>query len=201
MTGAAQELFGTHFPLVKRYVDILADRGVDWGLIGPREVDRLWERHVLNSAALNELIPDGSAVADVGSGAGLPGIPLAVLRPDLSVTLIEPLLRRYTFLTQVVDELGTTNAHVVRTRAEDHRATYDVVVARALAPLHRLIGWCGPLRAPGGVILALKGSSAAAEVAAAATQLTAGRLTATIVMARAHPRSDPATVLRLTSAG
>ncbi|MBA3528835.1 MAG: 16S rRNA (guanine(527)-N(7))-methyltransferase RsmG [Propionibacteriaceae bacterium] len=201
MTSAAQEVFGSQFPVITRYVEMLAGRGGDWGLIGPREVGRLWERHVLNSAALNELIPDGSAVADVGSGAGLPGIPLAVLRPDLDVTLIEPLLRRYRFLTQAVDELGTTNAHVLRTRAAEHRATYDVVVARAVAPLHRLIGWCGPLRSPGGVILALKGSSAAAEVAAAAKQLTAWRLTATIVVARAHPRSDPATVVRLTSAG
>ena len=111
-------------------------------------------------------------VADVGSGAGLPGIPLALLRPDLRVTLIEPLLRRCTFLTETVEKLGVADrVQVVRSRAEDHHQTYDFVVARALAPLDRLIGWCNPLRAGGGVILALKGESAPDEVAAARPQL------------------------------
>ena len=102
----AERLYGDSYKTIKRYVDILANRGVEWGLIGPREVDRLWERHILNSAALESLIPQGSRVADVGSGAGLPGTPLAVLRPDLEMTLVEPMLRRSNFLTEVVDELG-----------------------------------------------------------------------------------------------
>ncbi len=200
MTGAAQELFGTSYPTISRYVDILASRGLEWGLIGPRELDRLWDRHILNSAALSDMIPTGASVADVGSGAGLPGIPLAILRPDLQMTLVEPLLRRSSFLTQAVDELGiTSRVRVSRSRAEDHHHTYDVVVARALAPLDRLIGWCAPLRAPGGVILALKGKSAADEVLAAARVLRSAHLVATVLTARATPESESTTVVRIDS--
>ena len=194
----ARELYGVQFPLLSRYVDILASTGVTWGLLGPREAERLWDRHVLNSAALSGLIAPGSAVADVGSGAGLPGIPLALLRPDLQMTLIEPLLRRSTFLTEAVGTLGVVDrVEVVRSRAEDHHQTYDVVVARALAPLDRLIGWCNPLRTADGVILALKGSSASDEVAAAARQLDAAQLAAEVLRVRAHPDVEPATVVRL----
>lgn len=170
-------------------------------MIGPREVDRLWERHILNSAALADLIPDGSRVVDVGSGAGLPGIPLAVLRPDLEMTLLEPLLRRSRFLTHSVDDLGITDTTtVVRARAEDHRETYDVVLARAVAPLDRLVTWCNPLRDPVGTILALKGQSAYDEVAAAARTLRAHRLRADVLAVRATPDSDPTTVVRIRSA-
>jgi 16S rRNA (guanine527-N7)-methyltransferase len=198
---AAREVYGERFPLLNRYVDILGSTAVAWGLLGPREADRLWDRHILNSAALGDLIAPDSAVVDVGSGAGLPGIPLAILRPDLRVTLIEPLLRRLTFLTQTVEELGISDrVEVVRSRAEDHQRTYDVVVARALAPLDRLIGWCNPLRAPGGVILALKGSSAADEVAAARRQLDGAGLRAEVLKARPHPDVEPATVVRLRAA-
>jgi 16S rRNA (guanine527-N7)-methyltransferase len=201
VSSPAEELFGSRYPGAAQYVDLLADRGVTWGLIGPREVDRLWDRHVLNSVALSDLIPAGATVADIGSGAGLPGIPLALLRPDLQVTLVEPLLRRSTFLTQAVDELGITDrVSVVRTRAEDHHATYDVVASRALAPLERLVGWCAPLRAPGGAILALKGSSASSEVQAATAVLRRHHLAASVVAVRAHPRSEPTTVVRLVSA-
>lgn len=200
MTDPAAELFGDHFPLVSRYVELLATRGLEWGLIGPREVDRLWERHILNSVALHELIPLGASVADVGSGAGLPGIPLAVLRPDLQVTLIEPLLRRSTFLTQAVDGLGITGRiRVMRSRAEDHRETYDVVVSRALAPLPRLVAWCDPLREPRGLILALKGRSANDEVRGAARLLTEHHLSATVLSVRAHLAAEPTTVIRLTA--
>ena len=200
MSEAARELFGDEYDLAARYVDRLAHEGVEWGLIGPREVIRLWDRHVLNSVALADLIPHGATVADIGSGAGLPGIPLAILRPDLQVALVEPLLRRSTFLTQAVDELGITDrVTVVRARAEDHRGTYDVVVARALAPLTRLVGWCAPLRAPAGVILALKGASASDEVQAAAKVLASHRLAAQVLTARAHAASEPTTVVRLTS--
>jgi 16S rRNA (guanine527-N7)-methyltransferase len=196
---AAREVYGTRLPLINRYVDILGSTGVEWGLIGPREADRLWDRHILNSAALGGLISKDSAVVDVGSGAGLPGIPLAILRPDLRMTLIEPLLRRSTFLIQTVDQLGiAARVEVVRSRAEDHHRTYDVVVSRALAPLDKLIGWCNPLRAAGGVILALKGESAADEVAAAARQLDSAQLNAEVFSARAHPDSERATVVRLS---
>jgi 16S rRNA (guanine527-N7)-methyltransferase len=195
----ARELYDAQFPSLNRYVDILRSAGVEWGLLGPREADRLWDRHILNSAALNGMIAPGRTVADVGSGAGLPGIPLALLRPDLQLTLIEPLLRRSTFLTQTVDALGIgARVQVIRSRAEDHHQTYDVVVARALAPLGRLIGWCNPLRAPDGVILALKGSSAADEVVAAGAELSAAHLNAEVVKAWAHPDAEPATVVRLS---
>jgi 16S rRNA (guanine527-N7)-methyltransferase len=194
----ARYIYGDRFELISRYVDILRSTGVEWGLLGPREADRIWDRHILNSAALTVLIAAGSTVADVGSGAGLPGIPLALLRPDLGVTLIEPLLRRSNFLTQTVAELGVPGQiEVIRSRSEDHRGTYEVVMARAVAPLDRLIGWCNPLRAPGGVVLALKGASAADEVASARPQLEAAHLDAEVLSVRAHPEADLATVVRI----
>jgi 16S rRNA (guanine527-N7)-methyltransferase len=197
----ARAIYGAEFAVINRYVDILRSTAVDWGLLGPREAERLWDRHILNSAALSGLIAADSAVADVGSGAGLPGIPLAILRPDIRVTLIEPLLRRSRFLTQTVKELQISDrVEVVRSRAEDHPHTYDVVVARALAPLDRLIGWCNPLRAPDGVILALKGASAAGEIAAAGRELQAAQLQAEVLKVRAHPDVLSATVVRLRGA-
>jgi 16S rRNA (guanine527-N7)-methyltransferase len=196
----AREVYGGQFPAISRYVDILGSTGVEWGLLGPREAERLWDRHILNSAAVSELIPVDSAAADVGSGAGLPGIPLALLRPDLRITLIEPLLRRATFLSQTVVELGISDrVEVMRSRAEDHHRTYEIVVARAVAPLDRLIGWCNPLRARGGVILALKGRSATDEVAAARDQLDAARLEAEVLAVSAHQDVEPATVIRLSA--
>jgi 16S rRNA (guanine527-N7)-methyltransferase len=151
--------------LVERYVGWLAGAGTERGLMGPREVPRLWERHVLNSAVLGEWVPEGVSVADIGSGAGLPGLVLALARPDLQVTLVEPLLRRATFLQEVVDDLGV-DVEVVRARAEElhGRRTFDVVTSRAVAPLDRLAGWCMPLVGTGGAMIALKGSSVEAEV-------------------------------------
>lgn len=196
--SVAETVFGGQFPLISRYVDILASTGVEWGLIGPREVDRLWERHILNSVALADLIPQGSRVVDVGSGAGLPGIPLAILRPDLEMTLLEPLLRRFGFLTHTVEDLGITHAvRVVRARAEQHRSSYDMVLARAVAPLDRLIAWCDPLRSPTGVILALKGRSAEDEVRGARALLRQHGLTASVLAVRASATSDPTTVVRV----
>jgi 16S rRNA (guanine527-N7)-methyltransferase len=198
MSSQLREIYGAEFPDISRYVDILASTGVEWGLIGPREAERLWDRHILNSTALSELITANSTVADVGSGAGLPGIPLALVRPDLRMTLIEPLLRRSTFLTETVQTLGVSDrVTVVRSRAEDHHGSYDFVVARALAPLDRLIGWCNPLRAEGGVILALKGKSVGDEVEAARHQLQAAQLDAEVLSVRAHPAAEPSTVVRL----
>lgn len=198
----AERLFGEHYPLVSRYVDILSSTGVAWGLIGPREVDRLWDRHILNSVAAVGLIPQGCRVVDVGSGAGLPGLPIALLRSDLRVTLLEPLLRRSTFLTQTVDELGmSSTVRVVRERAEDHAETYDVVLARALAPLGRLVGWCDRLRTSTGIILALKGQSVAAEVADARAELAAAHLQAEVVTVRATSASEPTNVVRMAARG
>lgn len=184
--------------LAARYVDLLATTGVEWGLVGPRETDRLWERHVFNSAALADLVPADASVVDVGSGAGLPGIPLALRRPDLRVTLLEPLLRRATFLTQAVEDLGLSDrVDVVRARAEDHRGTYDAVVSRALAPLPRLLGWCLPLAGRDGAVLALKGRTAPEELAEHAAELAKQRLDAEVLTVRAHAASEPATVVRI----
>ena len=175
-------VFGDRAEVISRYVDILASRGIDWGLIGPRERDRLWDRHMLNSVAVASRIPPGVTVVDVGSGAGLPGLPLAILRPDLSITLLEPLLRRANFLDLAVTELGLADrVEVVRARAEDHRSRYDVVTCRAVAPLPRLLGWCWPLVAPGGRLLALKGGSAADEVRSAKDELRRLRVGASVV--------------------
>jgi 16S rRNA (guanine527-N7)-methyltransferase len=155
-----------------RYVDLLGTDGVLRGLIGPRETGRLWSRHVANCAVLEELVPPGAEVADIGSGAGLPGLPLALVRPDLRVVLVEPLLRRTTFLTEAVEALGLAGrVTVVRGRAEDLTLAVDVVTARAVAPLERLAGWTLPHVRAGGVLLALKGEGAADEVAASHSAL------------------------------
>ncbi len=164
----ARTVFGNRAELAVRYWELLGTAAVERGFIGPREVPRLWERHLLNCAAVAELIPDGASVVDVGSGAGLPGVVLIVARPDLHVTLLEPLLRRSVFLTEVVDELGLS-ANVVRGRAEDVQVRTnvggaDVVVSRAVAPLAKLMRWCVPLARPEGVVLAMKGSSAQTEL-------------------------------------
>jgi len=163
----ACRVFGDRIALARRYVELLAGPGVQRGLIGPREAGRLWTRHVLNSAALAELTPTGVRVVDIGSGAGLPGIPLALVRPDLQVDLVEPLLRRSTFLAEVVAELGLDRCRVVRARAEDAVGEVggaNVVTARAVAPLGKLARWAAPLLREGGELLALKGSSAIDEV-------------------------------------
>jgi 16S rRNA (guanine527-N7)-methyltransferase len=195
----ARDLYGPGADRVSRYVDILTTRGVAYGLLGPQEASRVWERHIFNSAALGGLIEPGSTVIDVGSGAGLPGIPLALLRPDLRVTLLEPLLRRSTFLVETVNELQlSAQVAVVRARAEDHTGRYDIVAARAVAPLDRLIGWCNPLRRSGGVILALKGRNATAEIDQAAAVLSRHRLAAELVTPRADPRAEVASVVRIT---
>jgi 16S rRNA (guanine527-N7)-methyltransferase len=171
----AGRVFGVErLPLAQEYADLLATEGVLRGLIGPREAPRLWQRHLLNCAVLGELVPEGASVADVGAGAGLPGLVLAIARPDLQVTLVEPLLRRTRFLDEVVERLGLNGqVDVVRGRAEDLAGVVsaDVVTARAVAPLERLVGWCLPLVAPGGAIVAMKGASAAEEVADAAPAL------------------------------
>lgn len=160
-------------PLAQRYADLLATDGVVRGLIGPREAPRLWDRHLLNCAVLEELVPPEATVCDIGSGAGLPGLVLAVARPDLRITLVEPLLRRTTFLDEVVTELGLEQVEVVRGRAEQlhGKRRFDVVTSRAVAPLERLLGWSMPLVEPTGALVAMKGSSVHEEITAAMSTL------------------------------
>ncbi len=184
---------------LERYVDLLATDGVVRGLIGPREISRLWSRHVANCAVLEELIPEGSRVADVGSGAGLPGIPLALVRPDLTVVLVEPLLRRATFLGEAVAALGLGDrVEVLRGRAEEQRLVVDAVTARAVAPLDKLAGWTLPLARVGGTLLALKGEAAADEVAASLAALERlGGGHAEVVLCGAGVVDPPTTVVRV----
>lgn len=169
----ARGVFGDRLGLIEAYAAFLSEQGTLRGLIGPREVPRLWERHILNCAVVEEAIPASQSVADIGSGAGLPGVVLAIRRPDLQVTLIEPLLRRATFLEEAVDLVGLSNATVVRSRAEDFvsRETFDVVTSRAVAELGKLATWSLPLVRPGGIFLPMKGSSADAELQGAAKVL------------------------------
>ena len=176
--AVAATVFGDRLGLAERYVHLLATGGIERGLIGPREADRLWERHLVNSAVVTELIPGSARVLDVGSGAGLPGIPMAIARPDLQVELVEPLLRRTTWLEATVADLGLGDAVVV-TRgkvAVIGARQVDVVTARAVAPLERLLPMCMPLLRPGGVLLALKGDRAEAEVEAVHRQASKWRV-------------------------
>jgi 16S rRNA (guanine527-N7)-methyltransferase len=160
--------------LIEQYGRLLATDGVARGLIGPREVPRIWDRHVVNCALLATALPRDASVADVGSGAGLPGVVLALARPDLQMTLIEPLLRRTTFLDEVVEALGLDNVVVRRERADalHGQQAFDVVTARAVAPLDRLLRWCMPLVTASGSLVAMKGDSAEDEIAAARPVLT-----------------------------
>ncbi len=172
---AARELFGSGYPGAREYAEILATDGIERGLVGPREAGRIWERHLLNSVVLARLLPPDARVVDLGSGAGLPGLPIALARPDLTVVLLEPLLRRTRFLDEVVDRLGLgTRVVVHRGRAEDGARTLpsaDVVVSRAVAPMERLVPWSLGLLRPGGQMLALKGDRAEEELAAAGDRL------------------------------
>ncbi|MGI8679577.1 MAG: 16S rRNA (guanine(527)-N(7))-methyltransferase RsmG [Jatrophihabitans sp.] len=170
-SAACAALFGPRLALACQYAQLLATDGVGHGLIGPREVSRLWDRHLANCALVADLLPAAARVVDVGSGAGLPGLPLAIRRPDLRIDLVEPMLRRTTFLARAVDELGLSGAvRVVRGRAEEPAVgrlvgRADWVTARAVAPLDRLVRWCLPLVSSTGTLLALKGSSAEEELA------------------------------------
>jgi 16S rRNA (guanine527-N7)-methyltransferase len=166
--------FGSSVPRVVAYADRLVSVGVERGLLGPREAPRVWDRHIFNCVTLASLVPDGSRVCDLGSGAGLPGVVLALARPDVHVTLLEPLLRRTIFLQETVEALELPNAAVLRARAEEvpTGTSWDVVTARAVAPLDRLAAWAAPLLQNHGLLLALKGSTVAAEVASSAARLS-----------------------------
>jgi 16S rRNA (guanine527-N7)-methyltransferase len=188
---SAAGIFGSLLPVATEFVRLLASDGVTRGLIGPREVPRLWERHVLNSAAVAEAIPDGARVVDVGSGAGLPGIPLGIARPDIELTLVEPMARRVVFLEEAVAALAVHAGlrwRVVRGRAEERSVAkavgaVDVVTARAVAPLPRLVGWCRGLMRPGAQLVALVGASALAGLPALVPELEAAG------MRDVHPRA------------
>ncbi|MGP3980738.1 16S rRNA (guanine(527)-N(7))-methyltransferase RsmG [Streptomyces sp. KR80] len=197
----AEVVFGERLPEAVRYAELLADVGVRRGLIGPREVPRLWERHLLNCAVLSEAVPEGVSVCDVGSGAGLPGIPLALVRSDLRITLLEPLLRRTNFLEEVVELLGLEHVTVVRGRAEEvlgKLPPVHVVTARAVAPLDRLAGWGVPLLRPYGEMLALKGDTAEEELRAARAALSKlGVVDTSILHVGEGLVNPPSTVVRV----
>lgn len=190
----------SHYPenqnqLIK-YATWLETEGLTRGLIGPREVDRIWDRHISNCAVVSEVIPSGASIIDIGSGAGLPGIVLAIVKPKSPVTLIEPLLRRSEFLSEIVADLGLSNVTVVRARAEQvQNLKADVVTARAVAPLFKLIGWAMPLVAKTGELLAMKGSNAPLEIAEAKAQLVGKSVE--IVQAGAGVIDPPTTLVRI----
>jgi 16S rRNA (guanine527-N7)-methyltransferase len=212
---AAATIFGPRMDLARRYAELLAGPGVERGLLGPREVHRIWDRHLLNSAAVAELLETGERVIDIGSGAGLPGIPLALARPDIDVVLLEPLLRRSEFLGEVVEQLGLA-VEVVRGRAEELWVRHqfgerDAALSRAVASLDKLAKWSMPLLRQGGRMLAIKGERGRDEVeqyrrvmaasgAVDARVVTCGaaylRPPATVVIARRgrQPRHQPARI-------
>ena len=192
----AAAVFGSALPVAVRYAGILATRGVGQGLLGPREVPRLWDRHLLNCAVVAELIEERrGTLLDIGSGAGLPGLVLAMVLPDMAVTLLEPMERRCRFLTECAFELGLENVSVLRGRAEDVTVRSDVVTARAVAPLPRLAELAIGLVRPGGMVLAVKGRTAADELRAARPVLRRiGARDAEVVWA-GHGKVVPATTV------
>jgi 16S rRNA (guanine527-N7)-methyltransferase len=197
-------LFGPAIGLAQRFTSLLATHGVERGLIGPREVPRLWERHLLNCGALAELIPDEAEVVDIGSGAGLPGLVIAMLRPRVRMTLLEPMLRRTVFLGECAAELGLGHVTVCRGRAEDMAGVIraDIATSRAVAPLGRLAELSAGLVRPGGTILALKGDQAQSELDQAGTVLRRlGMRSAEVLKAGQGIVEPPATVVRILTAG
>ena len=197
----ASGVFGDRLPLATRFAEVLADTGVSHGLIGPREVPILWERHILNCAVVHEAFPQGATIADVGSGAGLPGLALAIARPDLRLHLVEPLLRRTAWLESTVRELGLDNVEVVRARAEELHGRMHVpyATARAVARIDKLARWTFPLLQPDGQLVALKGSSAADELRAQEAVLRRLGMTAAVIETYGSGLLDPpTTVIRAT---
>lgn len=197
---AAEKIFGDRLALAERYVEHLATSGTERGLIGPREIPRLWGRHVLNCAVIESEIAQGSHVADVGSGAGLPGLCLAIARPDLELTLIEPLERRVIWLQEVVDDLGLDNVTIMRARAEQAvgMVTADVVTARAVSALSNLAGLTIPLLDGEGEVVAIKGRSAADEIEKATKVIRKlGGVQTSVVTVGQDLLEEPTTVVRI----
>lgn len=202
---AAAAVFGHALADAERFAARLATDGVTRGLIGPRELPRLWERHLLNSAAVAEAVPEGARVVDVGSGAGLPGIPLGLARPDLTLTLVEPMARRVEFLQEAVEELDRP-WRVVRGRAEERSVVrtagpVDVVTARAVAALPRLVGWCRGLLRPGAQLVALVGARAVAELPALVPELEAAGMRDVHTRAVGAALGDAATTVVVMTRG
>lgn len=197
---AAEIIFGKRLPVAARFVEHLASSGIERGLLGPREVPRLWGRHVLNCAVVEELIGVGAKVADVGSGAGLPGVALAISRPDLELTLIEPLERRVQWLNEVCADLELTNVRILRGRAEEvtDAVQADVVTARAVSALVKLAPITVPLLNGSGEVLAIKGRSATEELAKAETRLRRlGASESSVLTVGADVLKEPTTVVRI----
>jgi 16S rRNA (guanine527-N7)-methyltransferase len=197
---AAEAVFGDRLPLAERYVHHLATSGMERGLLGPREVPRLWSRHVLNCAVVADLIAENAKVADVGSGAGLPGLALAIARPDLDLTLVEPLERRCVWLQEVVEDLDLDNVTVMRGRAEQvvDLVDADVATARAVSALTNLAGLTIPLLHGSGQVLAIKGRSAAEEIEKAAKVIRRlGGKETEVVTVGAEVLAEPTTVVRI----
>jgi 16S rRNA (guanine527-N7)-methyltransferase len=199
----AHEVFtGDALGRAEAFAELLAGPGVVRGLLGPREVPRIWDRHLLNCAVVAEAVPQESRVVDIGSGAGLPGLVLAIVRPDLMVTLLEPLLRRTVFLSECVEALKLDNVEVLRGRAEElaHKRVFDVATARAVAPLDRLLAWSMPLLGEGGELLAMKGERAGEELEAAAAELRVfGARTAELVTVGRGKVETPTTLDRVVA--
>lgn len=198
----AAAIFGDRLEKAVAYHRLLATDGSTRGFIGPREVPRLWERHILNCAVIGDAFAEGLQIADIGSGAGLPGIPLAIAREDLAVRLIEPLLKRATFLTEVKDALGLDNVTVIRGRAEDPEIRkadkVDVVTSRAVAPLGKLAGWSLPLAKVGGHMVAMKGASVGDELERDRTLIKrAGGGEAEIFTVGDELLAEPTTLIRI----
>lgn len=197
----AEELFGNQIATARAFTNRLATDSETFGLLGPRELPRIWSRHVLNSALLAEQVPQGASVVDVGSGAGLPGIPLAIARPDCQFTLVEPMERRSAWLEQVVQDLGLSNVTVLRARAEDvERTDFDIATARAVAALDKLLRLLTPLirGSKHKTVLAMKGSRAPEEIAEAAKKIKLlGYAQPEILTLGLHKAPETATVVRL----
>lgn len=172
-TQSQKEVLGTSFPKINQFAEILAQEGVLLGLIGPKEVEKIWDRHILNCAALAELITDGQSIIDIGSGAGLPGVVLAILKPQSAVKLVEPMQRRTDFLTKVKQDLKLENVEIIRGRAEGQKIKAQIVTSRAVAPLNKLLAWSLPLVEKNGKVLAIKGEKAAEELEVAQRELFA----------------------------
>ncbi|MFW0155850.1 16S rRNA (guanine(527)-N(7))-methyltransferase RsmG [Rothia sp. P6271] len=198
---AAEKIFGQRLSLAQRYVEHLATSGIERGLIGPREVPRLWGRHVLNCAVVQEYIKKDASIADVGSGAGLPGLCLAIARPDLDITLIEPLERRVIWLDEVVEDLGLGNVTILRSRAEQAIGMVDVeyVTARAVSALVGLVDITLPILRGTGELLAIKGRSAGEEIAKAQKKLNKyGARTVEVLSAGEGLLDEPTTIVRVS---
>ncbi|MDO4762667.1 MAG: 16S rRNA (guanine(527)-N(7))-methyltransferase RsmG [Corynebacterium sp.] len=199
----AAEIFGPNLDKARAYHELLATDGLQRGFMGPRELPRLWDRHILNCAVIGEVMPEGATVADIGSGAGLPGIPLALARPDLQIVLIEPLLKRSVFLGEVKEKLGLKNVTVLRGRAEEKAiraevGLVDIVTSRAVAPLGKLAGWSLPLVKKGGKMIAMKGASVSEELErdGAAIKKAGGGKAAVLTVG--DSLSEPTTLITLT---